>query len=109
MNKHSSEIICDDKFDILRMINAKMCDIICLKKENRSFSQRIKHLRQKRREYIKVINKNKGNKDILQEYAKKVDYTIDSDVMLTKLQTYNSKLILQHRNEIQQLREELIR
>ena len=108
MNKHSSEIICDDNFDILRMINAKMRDIICLKKENRSFSQRIKHLHQKRSEYIKVIKKNKGNKDILQEYDKKVDYTINSDVMLTKLQEYNSKLILNYRNEIQQLRKELV-
>ena len=108
MNKQLSEITCHDNFNILRRVNAIMRDIIRLKSENRSFGQRINNLRQKRSEYIKVIKKNKGNKDILQEYDKKVDYTINRDVMLTKLQTYNSKLILQHRNEIQQLRKELV-
>ena len=108
MNKESSEVICHDNFNILCMVNAIMRDIIRLKSENRSFGQRINNLRQKRSEYIKVIKKNKGNKDILQEYDKKVDYSISSDVMLTKLQTYNSKLILQYRNEIQQLRKELV-
>ena len=77
MNKESSEIICNDNFNILRRVNAIMRDIIRLKSENRSFGQRINNLRQKRSEYIKVIKKNKGNKDILQEYDKKVDYTIN--------------------------------
>ena len=102
------EIICNDNFNILRRVNAIMRDIIRLKSENRSFGQRINNLRQKRSEYIKVIKNNKGNKNILREYDKKVDYTINRDVMLTKLQAYNSKLILQHRNEIQQLRKDLI-
>ena len=95
-------------FNVLCRMNDIMQEIIHLKNENRSFGQRINNLRQKRSEYIKVIKNNKGNKDILQEYDKKVDYTISSDVMLTKLQTYNSKLILQYRNEIQQLRKELV-
>ena len=95
-------------FNILCRMNDIMQEIIHLKNENRSFGQRINNLRQKRSEYIKVIKNNKGNKDILQEYNKKVDYTISSDVMLTKLQTYNSKLILQYRSKIQQLRKELV-
>lgn len=108
MNKHSSEIICDYNFDILRMINAKMRDIICLKKENRSFSQRIKHLHQKRSEYLKIIKINKDYKDILRDYNEKIDSNINREIFLTKLQKYNSKLILNYRNEIQQLRKELV-
>ena len=108
MNKHSSEIICDDNFDILRMINAKMRDIICLKKENRSFSQRIKHLHQKHSEYLKIIKINKDYKDILRDYNEKIDSNINREIFLTKLQEYNSKLILNYRNEIQQLRKELV-
>ena len=95
-------------FNILCRMNDIMQEIIHLKNENRSFGQRINNLRQKRSEYIKVIKNNKGNKDILQEYNKKVDYTISSDVMLTKLQTYNSKLILKHRSKIQELRKGLV-
>ena len=107
MNKQLSEIICHDNFNIMCSVNGVMRDIIRLKNENRSFGQRINNLRQKRSEYIKVIKNNKGNKDILQEYNKKVDYTISSDVMLTKLQTYNSKLIIKYRSEIQELRKGL--
>ena len=108
MNKKLlSKFIKADNFYILCRVNAIMRDIIRLKSENRSFGQRINNLRQKRSEYIKVIKNNKGNKDILQEYNKKVDYTISSDVMLTKLQTYNSKLIIKCRSEIQELRKEL--
>ena len=107
MNKHLSEIICHDNFNILRMINAKMSDIICLKNENRSVGQRINHLHRKRSEYIKVIKNNKGNKNILREYNKKIDSNINLDILLTKLQNHNSKLILKHRSKIQQLRKEL--
>ena len=94
-------------FNILCRMNDIMQEIIHLKNENRSFGQRINNLRQKRSEYIKVIKNNKGNKDILQEYNKKVDYAISSEVMLTKLQTYNSKLIIKYRSGIQELRKEL--
>ena len=95
-------------FNILCRMNDIMQEIIHLKNENRSFGQRINNLRQKRSEYIKVIKNNKGNKDILQEYNKKVDYTISSEVMLTKLQTYNSKLIIKYRSGIQELRKESV-
>ena len=108
MNNQLSEIICNDNFNILRMINAKMSDIICLKNENRSLSQRINNLHQKRSEYIKVIKNNKGNKNILREYDKKIDSSINLEVLLTKLQKSNSKLILKHRSKIQELRKELV-
>ena len=108
MNNHSSEIICHDNFNILRMINAKMQEVIRLKSENRSIGQRINNLHKKRYEYIKVIKNNKGNKNILREYDKKIDSNINLQVLLTKLQKHNSKLILKHRNKIQQLRKELV-
>ena len=109
MNNHSSEIICHDNFNILRMINAKMSDIICLKNENRSIGQRINHLHRKRSEYIKVIKNNKGNKSLFREYDKKVNSNINLQVLLTKLQKSNSKLILKHRSKIQELRKELMK
>ena len=108
MNKQLSEITCNYNFNILRMINAKMSDIICLKNENRSLSQRINYLHKKRYEYIKVIENNKGNKNILREYDKKIDSNINLQVLLTKLQKSNSKLILKHRSKIQELRKELV-
>ena len=106
MNKHSSEIICHDNFNILRSVNGVMQEIIRLKSENRSIRQRIKHLHKKRSEYIKVIKSNKGNKNILREYDKKADSNINLEILLTKLQKSNSKLILRHRSKIQQLRKE---
>ena len=108
MNNYSSEIICHDNFNILRRVNAIMRDIIRLKNENRSIGQRINNLHQKRGEYIKAIKNNKGNKNILREYDKKIDSNINLQVLLTKLQKHNSKLILKHRNKIQQLRKELV-
>ena len=108
MNNHSSEIICNDNFNILRMINAKMQEIIRLKSENRSIGQRINYLHKKRYEYIKVIKNNKGNKNILREYDKKIDSNINLEVLLVKLQRQNSKLVLKHRSKIQQLRKELV-
>lgn len=108
MNNHSSEIICHDNFNILCRVNDEMSCVYHLKNENRSISQRINHLHQKRYEYIKVIKNNKGNKNILREYNKKIDSNINLQVLLTKLQKSNSKLILKHRNKIQQLRKELV-
>ena len=108
MNNHSSEIICNDNFNILRMINAKMQEIIRLKSENRSIGQRINYLHKKRYEYIKVIKNNKGNKNILREYDKKIDSNINLEVLLVKLQTQNSKLVLKHRSKIRELRKELV-
>ena len=107
MNKQLSEITVNT-FNILRRVNAIMQDIIDLKNENRSIHQRINYLRQKRIEYIKVVTSNKGNKNILREYDKKIDSNINLEILLTKLQRHNSKLILKHRNEIQQLRKELV-
>ena len=107
MNNQLPEITVNT-FNILCRINDIMREIICLKNENRSFSQRINHLLQKRSEYIKVIKNNKDIKDILREYNEKIDSNINREIFLTKLQKYNSKLILQHRNEIQQLRKGLV-
>ena len=107
MNNQLPEITVNT-FNILCRINDIMREIICLKNENRSFSQRINHLHQKRSEYIKVIKNNKDIKDILREYNEKIDSNINREIFLTKLQKYNSKLILQHRNEIQQLRKGLV-
>ena len=106
MNNQPSEIICHNNFDVLCKVYAIMQNIIHLKSENRSIGQRINHLHQKRYEYIKVIKNNKGNKNILREYNKKIDSNINLQVLLTKLQKSNSKLILKHRNKIQQLRKE---
>ena len=107
MNKLLSDITVNT-FNILCRINAIMQDIIDLKNENKSIGQRINYLRQKRIEYIKVITSNKGNKNILREYDKKIDSNINLEVLLTKLQRHNSKLILKHRSKIQQLRKELV-
>ena len=85
-----------------------MQDIIDLKNENKSIGQRINYLRQKRIEYIKVITSNKGNKNILREYDKKIDSNVNLVILLAKLQKSNSKLILKYRNKIQQLRKELV-
>ena len=108
MNKQSSEITCHDNFNILCRINDVLQNTICLKNENRSIGQRINHFHQKRGEHIKVIKNNKGNKDLLREYNKKIDSNINLDILLTKLQKHNSKLILKHRSKIQQLRKELV-
>ena len=109
MNKKLlSKFINADNFYILSRVNAKMRDIIHLKDENRSIGQRINHLHQKRSEYIKVIKSNKGNKNILREFNKKIDSNINLQVLLAKLQKHNSKLILKHRSKIQELRKELV-
>ena len=104
MIKELSEITCHDNFNILSRINAIMQDIIHLKSKNRSISQRINNLHKKHYEYIKVIKNNKGNKNILREYDKKIDSNINLQVLLAKLQKKNSKLVIKHRNKIQELR-----
>ena len=108
MNKHSSEIICHDNFNILCRINDVMRDIIRLKSENRSIGQRINNLHKRRGEHIKVIKNNNGNKNILREYNKKIDSNINLEVLLVKLQKQNSKLVLKHRSKIRELRKELV-
>ena len=109
MNKKLlSKFINADNFYILCRINTIMQDIIDLKNENKSIGQRINYLRQKRIEYIKVITSNKGNKNILREYDKKIDSNVNLVILLAKLQKSNSKLILKYRNKIQQLRKELM-
>ena len=95
-------------FNILCRMNVIMQDIIDLKNENKSVGQRINCLRKKRIEYIKVITSNKGNKNIFREYDKKIDSSINLEILLTKLQKHNSKLILKNRNKIQQLRKDLV-
>ena len=107
MNNLLSDITVNT-FNILCRINAIMQDIIDLKNENKSIGQRINYLRQKRIEYIKVITSNKGNKNILREYDKKVDSNVNLVILLAKLQKSNSKLILKYRNKIKQLRKELV-
>ncbi len=110
MNKHSSEIICHDNFNILCMINDIMRDIIRLKNENRSIRQRINHLSILNQLNIKEIRKavKINNHSLYQEYEKKNDSNFNLMYLLYKLQKHNSKLILKHRNEIQQLRKELV-
>ena len=108
MNKQLVEIVNGNDMHTLHKINDVLQNIFRLKNENRSIGQRINHLHQKRYEYIKVIKNNKGNKNILREYDKKIDSNINLQVLLTKLQKHNSKLILRHRNKIQQLRKELV-
>ena len=94
-------------FKILKY-NDIMQEIIHLKNENKSICQRIKYLRKKRIEYIKVITSNKGNKHILREYDKKIDSNVNLVILLTKLQKSNSKLIIKYRSGIRQLKNELV-
>ena len=91
--------------DILCMINAIMQEIIHLKNENRSLSQRMKTLggevTKLTLHIAKATTNNKGNLRKRNSYCNLIH-------MLEQSQNRNSKLILKHRNEIQQLREELI-
>ena len=108
MNKKLTNIVWHENFYNSGRINDIMSCIFHLKNENRSIGQRINNLHQKRYEYTNVIKNNKGNKNILREYDKKIDSNINLQVLLAKLQKHNSKLILKHRNEIQQFRNELV-
>ena len=110
MNKHSSEIICHDNFNILCRVNAIMQDIIHLKNENRGISQRIKHLNKLNQLNVKEMRKavKSDNHSLYQEYEKKNGSNFNLMCLLFKLQRHNSKLILKHRSKIQELRKELV-
>ena len=105
MNKHSSEIICHDNFNILRRINAIMQEIIHLKNENRSVGQRMKTLGDKVTKLTlhiaKATTNNKGNFRKRNSYCNLIRILEDS-------QKRNSKLILKYRSKIQELRKELV-
>ena len=92
-------------FNISCKINAIMQDIIDLKNENRSLSQRMKTLGDKVTKLTlhiaKATTNNKGNFRKRNSYCNLIRMLEDS-------QKRNSKLILKHRNEIQQLRKELV-
>ena len=111
MNKKLlSKFIKADNFYILCKVNANMRDIIRLKNENRSISQRINHLHKLNQLNIKEIQKavKSGNHSLYQEYEKKNDSIFNLMYLLYKLQRHNSKLILKHRSKIQELRKELV-
>ena len=104
MNNLLSDITVNT-FNILCRMNDVMQDIIHLKNENRSISQRMKTLGDKVTKLTlhiaKATTNNKGNFRKRNSYCNLIRILEDS-------QKRNSKLILQHRNEIQQLRKELI-
>ena len=110
MNKHSSEITCNYNFNILCRINAIMQDIIHLKNENKSIGQRINHLNKLNQLNMKEIRKavKIDSHSLYQEYEKKNNSNFNLMYLIHKLKKNNSKLILKHRNEIQQLRKELV-
>ena len=87
------------------MINAKMRDIICLKNENKSISKRMKTLNGEVTKLTlhiaKATTNNKGNLRKRHSYCNLIR-------ILEESQKRNSKLILNYRNEIQQLRKELV-
>ena len=97
-------------FNVLCRMNVIMQDIIDLKNENRSIRQRINHLSILNLLNVKEIQKavKINNHSLYQEYEKKNDSNFNLMYLLYKLQKHNSKLILKHRNEIQQLRKELV-
>ena len=104
MNKHSSEITVNT-FNILCRMNDVMQDIIHLKNKNRSISQRMKTLGDKVTKLTlhiaKATTNNKGNFRKRNSYCNLIRILEDS-------QKRNSKLILQHRSKIQELRKELV-
>lgn len=110
MNKKLTNIVWHENFYISCRINAIMQDIIHLKNENRSIRQRINHLNKLNQLNAKEIRKavELDNHSLYQEYEKKTNSNFNLMYLLFKLQRYNSKLILKHRNEIQQLRKELV-
>lgn len=110
MNNQQSEIICHDNFNIICRINDVMRDIIRLKSENRSISQRIKYLNRLNQLNVKEIRKavKLDNHSLYQEYEKKNGSNFNLMCLLFKLQRHNSKLILKHRSKIQELRKELV-
>ena len=103
MNKKLLEIICHDKFNILCRMNDEMQHIIHLKNENRSISQRMKTLggevTKLTLHIAKATTNNKGNLRKRNSYCNLIH-------ILEESQNQNSKLILKHRNKIQELRKE---
>ena len=104
MNNLLSDITVNT-FNILCRMNDVMQEIIRLKNENRSISQRMKTLGDKVTKLTlhiaKATTNNKGNFRKRNSYCNLIRILEDS-------QKRNSKLILKHRNEIQQLRKELV-
>ena len=109
MNNLLSDITVNT-FNILCRMNDIMQDIIHLKNENRSLSQRIKHLNRLNQLNVKEIRKavKIDNHSLYQEYEKKNNSNFNLMYLLYKLQRHNSKLILKHRSKIQELRKELV-
>ena len=105
MNKKLTNIVWHENFYISCRINAIMQDIIHLKNENRSISQRVKTLGGEVTKLTLHIAKentnNKGNLRKRHSYCNLIR-------MLEDLQNRNSKLILKHRSKIQELRKELV-
>ena len=105
MNKKLTNIVWHENFYISCRINAIMQDIIHLKNENRSISQRVKTLGGEVTKLTLHIAKentnNKGNLRKRHSYCNLIR-------MLEDLQNRNSKLILKHRSKIQKLRKELV-
>ena len=106
MNKRLVEIVNGNDIHTLHKINAVMQEIIRLKNENRSISQRIKTLGDKvtklNLHIAKATTNNKGNFRKRNSYCNLIRILEDS-------QKRNSKLILKHRNEIRELRKELMK
>ena len=104
MNNQVSEITVNT-FNVLCRMNDVMQDIIHLKNENRSISQRMKTLNGEVTKLTlhiaKATTNNKGNLRKRHSYCNLIR-------ILEESQKRNSKLILNYRNEIQQLRKELV-
>ena len=105
MNKKLTNIVWHENFYISCRINAIMQDIICLKNENKSISQRMKTLGDKVTKLTlhiaKATTNNKGNFRKRNSYCNLIR-------TLEYSQKRNSKLILKHRSKIQELRKELV-
>ena len=105
MNKKLTNIVWHENFYISCRINAIMQDIIHLKNENKSISQRMKTLGDKVTKLTlhiaKATTNNKGNFRKRNSYCNLIRILEDS-------QKRNSKLILKHRSKIQELRKELV-
>ena len=104
MNNLLSDITVNT-FNILCRMNDVMQEIIRLKNENRSISQRMKTLGDKVTKLTlhiaKATTNNKGNFRKRNSYCNLIRILEDS-------QKRNSKLILKHRKKIQELRKDLV-
>ena len=104
MNNLLSDITVNT-FNILCRMNDVMQEIIRLKNENKSISQRMKTLGDKVTKLTlhiaKATTNNKGNFRKRNSYCNLIRILEDS-------QKRNSKLILKRRSKIQQLRKELV-